>query len=122
MGLNLGEPQFVGPVIAADRDRSPAHRRRPVPHLRVGVSFPRLFMQAVHRRCSNCHLTSADSTFASLPTTTADASGSQPEHPRLGFSFGLSSPSIRREVIGDLAECVVEPSSVIGLASLNARA
>jgi len=29
MGLNLGEPQLVGPVIAADRDRVRALRTQP---------------------------------------------------------------------------------------------
>jgi len=28
--------------------------------------------------------------------------------PGWGFSFGLNRPSVRREVIGDLTECVVE--------------
>ena len=47
-----------------------AHRRRPLTG--VGVSFLRLCMQTVHRRCSNCHFTSADRTFASPPTTTCN--------------------------------------------------
>ena len=76
-------PQLLAGALKCVRDRgaggrcsgrptstSPLIGRRPVPHLRVGVSFLRLCMQTVHRRCSNCHVTSADCAFASLPTTT----------------------------------------------------
>jgi len=66
-------PQLLAGALKCVRDRgaggrcsgrptstSPLIGRRPVPHLRVGVSFLRLCMQTVHRRCSNCHVTSAN--------------------------------------------------------------